>query len=154
MRVRFARFVAVGWMGFAVQSLAFVVLTSAALVPWLPAAVIAAEFSVVHNFLWHERWTWKARHGGAAGTLAGRFLRFNASSALFGIVGNVSVTAALIATFGVPPIVANAAASAMLGVAAFFVADRWTFRTVPLATAILLCGAGTAAASPEHMNKP
>ena len=64
MRVHFARFVAVGWMGFAVQSLAFVVLTSAALLPWLPAAIIAAEFSVVHNFLWHERWTWKARRAG------------------------------------------------------------------------------------------
>jgi putative flippase GtrA len=58
---RLTRFMTVGALGFAVQIAAFVILTAVAGWPWLPATIVAVELAVVHNFLWHDRWTWRDR---------------------------------------------------------------------------------------------
>jgi putative flippase GtrA len=55
------RFITVGALGFAVQIAAFAILTSVGQWPWLPATIVAVELAVVHNFLWHDRWTWRDR---------------------------------------------------------------------------------------------
>ena len=48
---------------------------------------------------------------------------------------------------GMPALAANILTSACLGIANFFVADRWTFRPMVLAVALLLCGVPDATAS-------
>jgi len=63
--VRFLRFNAVGAMGIAVQIASLTLLVSALGVHYLPATAVAIELSVLHNFLWHERWTWRDRTGNA-----------------------------------------------------------------------------------------
>ena len=61
MKGRVPAFVAVGAIGFLLQlgSLAF--LTMVAGWPYGPATASAVQLAVIHNFLWHERWTWRDR---------------------------------------------------------------------------------------------
>jgi len=59
--VRFLRFNAVGAMGIAVPIASLALLVSGLGVHYLPATAIAIELSLLHNFLWHERWTWRDR---------------------------------------------------------------------------------------------
>jgi len=65
MFLRFVRFNVVGVMGVAVQLAALMLLVSGLGVHYLPGTAIAIELSVLHNFLWHERWTWRDRTGSA-----------------------------------------------------------------------------------------
>jgi putative flippase GtrA len=54
------RFNAVGIIGLVVQLLVLAVLLRFGL-HYLAATTMAVEAAVLHNFLWHERWTWSER---------------------------------------------------------------------------------------------
>ncbi len=60
---RWLRFNAVGLAGIVVQLAALAALKQWTDLPVLAATAIAVEIAVLHNFYWHERWTW-----GTAGT--------------------------------------------------------------------------------------
>jgi len=121
---RISVFIAVGWLGFALQLTALALLTSLAHWPWLPATIVAVELAVVHNFIWHERVTWCDR---TAFSSFERFARFNIATGMTSIAGNIVLTAICVGVVGLPPIVANAIAVGTMSVVNFFVADRWVF---------------------------
>jgi putative flippase GtrA len=121
---RISVFIAVGWLGFALQLTALALLTSLAHWPWLPATIVAVELAVVHNFIWHERVTWCDR---TAFSSFERFARFNIATGMTSIAGNIVLMAICIGVLGLPPIVANAIAVGTMSVVNFFVADRWVF---------------------------
>src|SRR5204863_529945 len=73
---RAIRFVIVGAIGFVVQIAALWALTVLGGWRWLPATLAAVEVAVVHNFLWHDRWTWPAG-AGSRRSILGRFVAFN-----------------------------------------------------------------------------
>jgi putative flippase GtrA len=123
---RFGRFAGVGVAGFAVQLGALALLARAG-VPAAVATALAVEAAVLHNFVWHERWTWHDR-AGSAGRLA-RLVRFNMATGLLSIVGNVAITMALVRVAHVPLLLANLSAVLALSVVTFAVADRWVFVT-------------------------
>ena len=54
---RWCVFNGIGLAGAAVQ-LAVLWMLLAARVHYLPATILAVEAALLHNFLWHERWTW------------------------------------------------------------------------------------------------
>jgi putative flippase GtrA len=58
---RWLKFNFVGGIGIGVQFGALFLLNSVLHVHYLVAAVIAVELAVVHNFIWHERFTWADR---------------------------------------------------------------------------------------------
>jgi putative flippase GtrA len=122
-------FVAVGLLGFGLQVTALAALTSPAGWHWLPATLAAVELAIVHNFLWHERWTWSDRAPG--GAMLSRFLRFNAASGLTSLAGNAALMALLVGVAGVPPVPANGLAVAAIGAVNFALADRWVFAVRP-----------------------
>ena len=122
---RGARFVWVGVGGFAVQGLVLSSLVAAHL-PYLPATVVAVEAAILHNFLWHERWTWADRP--AEHRLA-RFARFNGSTALISIGGNLALMAFFAGWLRLPLLVANLLTVLTLSVLNFFSADRLVFAT-------------------------
>lgn len=122
MMTQFVRFNVVGVLGFAVQ-LATLLALHAAGVPVALATLIAVEAAVLHNFAWHERWTWA---GTAAGTTAGRLARFHLANGLISIAGNVALTSAIVAA-GAPLILANLAAVAACSLANFAAAHLWVF---------------------------
>ena len=57
---RWLKFNFVGALGIGVQLAALATLTTLGL-RYLAATALAVETAVVHNFLWHERMTWRDR---------------------------------------------------------------------------------------------
>lgn len=115
-------------MGFAVQLAVLHVLMVMWHVSYVAAVFLSVEAAILHNFVWHERWTWKERLiDSSHWTRGGRLLRFNVTTGTVSLVGNVIVTTALVELIGLPVLVANALAIAGLTAANFLVADRWTF---------------------------
>ena len=57
---------------------------------------------MLHNFVWHERWTWRDRAGGGPARLLGRLARFHAGAGIVSLAGNVAITVALVEWLHVP----------------------------------------------------
>jgi dolichol-phosphate mannosyltransferase len=123
---RFARFNVVGIIGFGLQT-GMLMLLAAAGVPVRAAAILAVEAALLHNFVWHERWTWAdcpADPGARA--RVGRLARFHATNGIVSIAGNALLTPAL-AQAGVPLALANLAAVAACSVVNFASARALVF---------------------------
>ena len=60
----FARFNVVGGLGIAVQLATLAVLVEGLGVEYLPATFAAVGAAITHNFVWHQRWTWRDRAPG------------------------------------------------------------------------------------------
>jgi putative flippase GtrA len=126
-RRRWASFAGVGVMGFGVQVAVLWLLTAGAGLATAAATAIAVEAAVLHNFVWHERWTWRDRARGGRANVLRRLARFHAGAGIVSIVGNVAITVALVEFLHVPATVANTCAVAVLTVLNFRLADQWVF---------------------------
>lgn len=124
MSSRVRAFVIVGAIGFVVQIAVLVALTRAGF-PLPVATALAVEAAVLHNFVWHQRWTWRDREG--AEPWPRRLIRFHSSNALVSIGVNVLLTWAFARALGVATPIANAGAVAIAATVNFLAADRWVF---------------------------
>ena len=128
---RTLRFAGVGAAGFVVQLGVLHTLVTVAGMGYLAATAVAVEAAILHNFVWHERWTWPDRpapHDGTARFL--RLLRFNGAAALFSIAGNVALMRLFVDHLHLPLLAANALAVAVVSALNFACADRFVFRRV------------------------
>ena len=123
--MRFIRFNSVGIAGFALQLAVLAALLYFG-AHYLAATALAVEAAVLHNFLWHERWTWRDRPATGSTRLA-RLWRFHALNGLISLVGNIVLMRLLVGTFGVPAIPANLLAVVACSLANFVVSDRMVF---------------------------
>ena len=129
---RWTRFASVGVIGFVVQLLTLQVLISAFDVAYPIAVALSVEAAILHNFVWHERWTWRDRGlDGSADAVCSRLMRFNAASGVISLLGNLGFTALFVETAGMPVIVANMMAIVCLTLVNFAVADRLAFVPMP-----------------------
>jgi putative flippase GtrA len=122
---RGARFVWVGAGGFMVQAAVLQGLVGLAAVPYPLATALAVEAAILHNFLWHERWTWADRPARTARLT--RLLRFNGGTALVSIGGNVALMSLLVGGLQLPLLAAMAIAVAVVSLVNFTCADRFVF---------------------------
>ena len=124
--IRFARFNAVGAAGVAVQLAALWLLTDVAHVHYLFATPAAVGLAVLHNFMWHWKWTWhdRARAGGRIAA----FARFAAANGAVSLTGNLAVMATLVSGAHVQPVIANGVAIAVCGLLNFWLGDAVVFR--------------------------
>ena len=122
--VRWWKFNAVGAAGILVQLLMLAFLKSGLHLNYLVATVLAVESAVVHNFFWHERFTWADR----AGASSPRFLKFNLTNGALSLLGNVVLMKLLVGTGHLPYLVANGASIAGCAAANFLLSDRLVFR--------------------------
>jgi putative flippase GtrA len=119
----------VGAIGSAVQIGAVTALTAVAHWPAVPATAAAVEAAVLHNFVWHERWTWRDR-AQTRGGLGGRLLRFHVANGVTSIAGNVIISAALTRA-GLGAIPANVIAVGVMSAMNYALADQWVFGRHP-----------------------
>ncbi len=124
---RLVRFNAVGALGIVVQLTAIWALTDGAALPYLTATVIAVSAAVVHNFLWHLKWTWGDRPMTPAAAF-GAFLRFVSANGLVSLTGNVVIMTALTGGAGLRPVAANVVAIAACGLVNFWLGEQVVFR--------------------------
>ncbi|MGE5361592.1 MAG: GtrA family protein [Bacteroidales bacterium] len=116
----------VGVLGFVVQIALLWLLVRVFGVAVLPATALAVEAAIVHNFLWHWRWTWSDRVAGLPGRLR-CFGRFNATNGAVSLLVNVAVMALLHVVLDVPYLVANVGAVACASAANYLLGDRVVF---------------------------
>jgi putative flippase GtrA len=118
-------------LGFCVQLATLHGLTRVFGIDYLVAVVAAVEAAILHNFIWHERWTWRDRRF-KAGTPLGRLVRFNTATGAVSLLGNVVLTAAFVELAALPVLVANMAAIIILTGVNYLIADRLTFAARPV----------------------
>ena len=170
--VRWCKFNLVGAAGIFVQFGVLFLLKSGLHFNYLAATVLAVEAAVVHNFFWHERFTWAdrtsservrpsfGRHPSGAkarsrpetlfgalkqcaqnscasenqaaaqrvfGASLGRFLRFNLTTGLISIGGNLGMMRVLVGRVHMNYLAANGIAIAVCSLVNFLVSDGWVF---------------------------
>jgi putative flippase GtrA len=124
--MRGLKFSAVGAAGLAVQLAMLWALTRGSFPVWL-ATALAVETAVLHNFVWHEVWTWPASRGGVQSTRLGRLWRFHAATGVISIVFNTVLTVLFKSWLPIPLLVANVMAVAATAILNFLAADLWVF---------------------------
>jgi putative flippase GtrA len=126
------RFNAIGVAGFALQLAVVAMLTGACGVPPLIATVIAVETAILHNFFWHERWTWADRPVAGRDRLT-RLVRFHLTNGLVSIAGNLAIVF-LLSPVGL--LAANAIAVLVCSLVNFAAGDRLVFSPNPQCTIV------------------
>ena len=123
--LRWLKFNFVGLIGIGVQLLALALLKSGLHLNYLLATALAVETAVVHNFLWHERFTWRDR---VAKARLAQFIKFNLTNGAISIFGNVLLMRLFAGTMRVPYLAANLFTITCYSVFNFMVGDRFVFR--------------------------
>jgi putative flippase GtrA len=126
---RWCKFNLVGGIGIGVQFAALFLLKTVLHCDYLFATAIAVEAAVVHNFVWHEQFTWADRLQPTWRSSRRRFLRFNMTTGLVSIVGNLALMKVMVGLGGMNYLLANALAIALCSVANFLVSDVWVFES-------------------------
>jgi putative flippase GtrA len=86
---RWLKFNLVGAIGIGVQLSTLSVLALWLHVHYLVATGLAVEAAILHNFLWHRSFTWADRARSGSEKKWTRFMRFNLTTGLVSIMGNV-----------------------------------------------------------------
>jgi putative flippase GtrA len=122
--VSWLKFIAVGAMGIAVQLGVLALLTSVLEINYLLATALAVEAAVLHNFVWHERFTWADRK---APNCSRRLFKFNLSTGAVSIAGNILSMKLLVGAVGMSYALANLFSIAACSLLNFIISDRAIF---------------------------
>jgi putative flippase GtrA len=135
--VRWCKFNFVGGIGIAVQFAALFLLKSVLHFDYMFATALAVEAAVVHNFVWHEQFTWvdrttmhRTRSGGAGSRWhrsLPRFLRFNLTTGAVSILGNLALMRVMVGQGHMNYLLANLIAIGLCSLANFLVSETWVF---------------------------
>jgi putative flippase GtrA len=132
MLKRWIVFNIVGGLGILVQLATLITLTGWLGLNYLLGTALAVEAAVLHNFVWHERWTWAERARGGLGGRLGRLLRFQLTNGLLSMVGNLLLMRLFSGELGMNYAFANALAIALCSLFNFFAGDRFVFDQEPM----------------------
>jgi putative flippase GtrA len=122
--LRWLKFNAVGAMGIGVQLALLAGVRSALGLGYMAATALAVEAAVVHNYFWHERFTWVDRE---TESWLARFAKFNLTTWIVSIAGNLVLMRAFVGGIGMNYLVANLLTIATCSVVNFVVSDRVVF---------------------------
>ena len=127
LTLRRLKFNAVGALGIGVQLGVLLTLKSRFHLSYLFATALAVEAAVIHNFLWHERYTWVDRVQPSWRKSLPRLLRFNLTAGGVSIVGNLALMKLMVDFGHVNYLVANGVAIVLCSLANFLVSEQWVF---------------------------
>ncbi len=119
------KFNLVGAMGVAVQLGSLALFNRILRGHYLLASVAAIELTLMHNFMWHLRYTWRDRRGTASSWA--QCVRFHLSNGLVSMCGNLLLMRLLVQNAHVPVLAANGVAILCCSLANFMLSDRWAF---------------------------
>jgi putative flippase GtrA len=92
------------------------------------ATALAVEMAVLHNFAWHERFTWRDRCSVHWTEVAGRLLRFNLTTGMISLLGTTAIVKYLVAQHGLHVFFANIIAIPCCSMLNFLASDLLVFR--------------------------
>lgn len=122
---RWWKFNVVGAGGMAVQLASLAAMNRWDGGHYLLASCVAVEAAVLHNFVWHLRYTWRDRRDGAS--RLGQLVRFHLSNGMTSMVGNLALMRVLVGRVHLPVVPANAMAVVCCSVVNFWIGHRWVF---------------------------
>ncbi len=125
--VRWLKFNAVGIAGAVVQ-IWFLHLFLNAHCNYLAATALAVEAAVLHNFAWHQRYTWADRPCDDLRAVLGRLGRFHLSNGAVSILGNVMLMRLFVGDLRLSPLLSNFMAILVCSLMNYFLGDRFVFR--------------------------
>jgi putative flippase GtrA len=122
------KFNVVGVVGFVLQAGALFLLTHAThRITYLTATALAVEVAVLNNFVWHQRWTWKDRPSNTIVETLRRLAKFNITTGLVSILGNLVFMSVLVGRLGLAIVLANLISVLACSLLNFVLADRIAF---------------------------
>lgn len=125
--LRWSRFNLVGIVGFAVQMAALTLLRRLCGTHYLVASAAALELTLLHNFLWHLRYTWRDRQ--TESPLA-QLVRFQCSNGVVSLTGNLLLVRLFTGGAHLPLLAANTIAVLCCALANFYLGNVWAFAGV------------------------
>lgn len=129
---RWLKFNLVSALGIGVQLGMLAFLKSVLHVQYLMATCVAVEVAVLHNFAWHQRYTWHDRECSSWQGRLRNLAAFHLTNGLVSIIGNVLLMRLFMGQWKIPYFVANLMTIATCGLANFVLADRVAFGSQPL----------------------
>ncbi len=130
--VRWLRFNLVGALGMVLQLAALALFNRCTPGHYLFTSAAALEVTLLHNFVWHVRYTWRDRHGESA--LLIPFVRFHFTNGLVSLLGNLALMHILIHEAHLPLLASNGIAILCCSVVNFVLGDFWAFAEMPQCT--------------------
>jgi dolichol-phosphate mannosyltransferase len=129
---RWVKFNIVGGGGIIVQLFLLGILTQVFEVHYLLATLLAVEGAILHNFVWHELWTWKDKRCKSRRILLSRLLRFHMANGTTSLLGNLVLMKLAVGHFQVPILVANLLAISACSVINFILSHTLVFKAEDL----------------------
>jgi putative flippase GtrA len=134
---RWLSFNGVGLLGIGVQLAVLSVLVHGLRVHYLTATAVAVEAAVLHNFVWHQRWTWRDRPARSGEEIAMRLARFHALNGAISLAGNLGLMTLLTGMLHIDPLPANLAAVTACSLLNFSVSEAVVFRAARVSALVL-----------------
>jgi putative flippase GtrA len=125
---RWVKFNVVGGGGMIVQLSLLVLLTEGLKIHYLLATLLAVEGAILHNFVWHELWTWKDKRSNSRKALFSRLFRFHIANGTTSLVGNLVLMKLAVGHFQMPILAANLLAIAACSIVNFLLSDSFVFK--------------------------
>jgi dolichol-phosphate mannosyltransferase len=127
--LHWAKFNVVGVLGFALQAGALFLLTHTThSISYLTATALAVELAILNNFVWHQRWTWKDRPSATLSGTLRRLAKFNVTTGVVSILGNLVFMSILVGRLGFAIVLANLISVFACSLLNFVLADRIAFK--------------------------
>lgn len=140
---RWGKFNLVGAIGIGVQFGGLFLLKGVLHLHYLVATAIAVELAVLHNFIWHERFTWadrvmpharpinsrRTKWRGPSCISLPRLGRFHLANGAVSILGNLAAMKAMVDLGHMNYLIANAIAIALCSLVNFLLSDQWVFES-------------------------
>jgi len=123
--LRWCKFNLVGAAGMVVQLGGLALFTRLTPGHYLCASAAAVELTLVHNFAWRLRYTWRDRRNESS-HLA-QFVRFHLSNGLVSMLGNLALMHVLVAEAHMPILASNSIAILCCSLVNFCLGDHWAF---------------------------
>jgi putative flippase GtrA len=124
---RWLKFNLVGGLGIAVQLTVVLGLHRGFHLNYLLATALAVEAAVVHNFVWHERYTWADRVQPSWRRSLARLLRFNLAAGGVSIAGNLGLVKLMVGRGHWNYLIANSVAILLCSLLNFLITEEWVF---------------------------
>jgi putative flippase GtrA len=125
-------FNSVGAMGIVIQMSVLAALVSGARLDYVPATALAVEAAVLHNFFWHERWTWADRTRKRRAGVLRRLLGFHVTNGALSLTGNILLMHFFVEKLDLHYLPANVLAITVCSILTFMAGDRIVFRAVAI----------------------
>ena len=123
--LRWIKFNLVGAAGMALQLTALACLNRLSHGHYLIASAVAVELALLHNFVWHLRYTWRDRKD--CSRPAAQLVRFHLSNGLISMLGNLALMRLLVQQEHMPLLFANVIAVLCCSIANFCLGNIWVF---------------------------